>query len=245
MDDRQLDQLLSLLKEASYYPDGITLVRVGKNPGLLPSKSGFMYEAAQHALQTGYLDLIKQEGKADAVRLTERGETYMREHQDPRKSLEELLYQLRLSEQNFPRWLADVEAQMAAFRLRTQSFLEQQGQELHRLIGRAEAALRRLGASPAPSAMPPLEPWQIETLHLLQQRARSGQSETPFPLLFATLHKAGFAHLTIPDFHAGLQLLQDQGSIKLLKLSTTLDKLAEPEYALASDGIIYYSAQQS
>jgi hypothetical protein len=243
--ERQAEQLLTLLKEASYYPDGMTFLRVGKNPGLIPSKTGPLFESAQQALQAGYLELIKQEGKADAVRLTARGEVYLREHQDPRKSLEELLYQLRTSEQNFPRWLADIESQMAAFRLRTQAFLEQQGEGLHKLIARAEAALRRIEAGQVPATLPALEAWQIETLHVLHRRGRSNQAQTPFPWLFSHLQQVGFNHLTIPDFHAGLQLLQDQGSIKLIKLSTTLDQLAEPEYALASDGVIYYSAQQS
>jgi hypothetical protein len=241
--ERHSDYLLTLLKDASYYPDGITLLRVGKNPGLLSSKSGPVYEAAQQALQAKYLEIVKQEGKADAVRLTALGETYLREHQDPRKSLEELLHQLRLSEQGMPRWLADIEAQLAAFRLRCQTFLEQQGQTLHQLIARAEAALRRLEGGPLSESAAALVPWQVEALNILKRQAASGHQESPLPWLFNALQQADFSHLTIPDFHAGLQVLQDRGSISLLPPPASLPTLAEPEYALVCDGIIYYSAR--
>lgn len=243
--DRQADLLLTLLKDASWYPDGITLYRVGKNPGLLSSKTGPLQSVAQEALQSGYLELVKQEGKADAARLTPRGEAYLREHADPRNALEELLTQLRSTQQGMPRWVAEIEAQFAAFRMRMQTFLDQHGQALVKLIHRAEAALRRLETSPGSQpVLESLEPWQVELLMILDRQGASSGS-TPLPRLFSQLHQAGFQEVTIPDFHNGLLLLRDRGSLKLHQPAQGLDSLSEPEYALVDEGLIYYATSRN
>ena len=120
--------ILTALKDAGQYPDGVALFRIGKTPGLFASKTGHALEAAQEALRAGYLELVKSEGKGEVVRLTSRGELYLREHLDPKTSLEELLVQLRTVQGTMPRWLAEVDTHLAAFRLRMQSQLDAQGQ---------------------------------------------------------------------------------------------------------------------
>jgi hypothetical protein len=228
--------LLSALKEAGQHPDGIALYRVGKNPGLFTSKSGTAQEAAQEALRAGYLELVKSEGKGEVVRLTSKGDLYLREHLDPKSTLEELLVQLRTVQDSMPRWLAELDTHLAAFRLRMQSQLDAQGQALTRLITRAEAALRRLEAGgTAPSKS--LEPWQVEVLQNLGDQRRS-LSE-----LFASVQCNGFGELTIPEFHMGLLVLRDRGSVQLVEQGDNEEALAEPEYALVDEGCIYVAAR--
>jgi hypothetical protein len=229
--------LLNALKDAGQYPDGIPLYRVGKNPGLFASKAGLAQEAAQAALQAGYLESIKHEGKAEAVRLTPRGELYLREHLDPKTTVEELLVQLRTSQGTMPRWLSEIDTQLSAFRLRMQSHLEQQGQALTRLITRAESALRRLEAGGTVGS-PSLEPWQVEVLQVLGRQ----RSKAPLPALFAGVQGGGFTELTIPEFHSGLLLLRDRGNITLAPQDPDEEALIEAEYALVDDGCIYIAA---
>jgi len=231
--------MLAALKDAGQHPDGVALYRVGKNPGLFASKTGIAHEAAQAAMQAGYLTPVKVEGKAETVRLTSRGEAFLREHLDPKASVEELLAHLRATQHSLPRWLAEVDAQLAAFRLRMQTSLEQQGKALTRLIGRAEAALQRLEHGVQTTKGKALEPWQVESLQLLE----GAQGVTPLARLFSELQRNGFGELTIPIFHTGLLLLRDRGNLQLVAMTEDDGPLSEPEFALVDEGQIYLSAR--
>ncbi len=226
------DLIIAACKEAGLHPEGIALYKVGKNPGLFTSKTGPAGDAAQYALQAGYLELLRTDGKAEMVRLTPRGEAYLKEHLDPKPVLEELLVQLQHHQQAMPRWLAEIDAQFAAFRLRSLNFLEQQGTALAKLIERTEAALRRVHQTPERES---LEPWQVETLVCLDTK----QPEYTLPDLFHAMEQAGFRDLTIPEYHHGILLLRDRGAIQLIAESAASGPLAEPEYALIDDGNIY------
>jgi hypothetical protein len=125
---------------------------------------------------------------------------------------------------------------LAAFRLRMQTFLEHQGQELTRLTRRAEAALRRLETGGVVAARS-LEPWQVEVLQTLERQG----GPVAFPALFRRLQENSF-DLTVPDFHHGLLLLRDRGSLMLGEQAVGEELLAEPEYALVDEGCIYVSA---
>ncbi|MFO0812671.1 MAG: hypothetical protein U0796_05605 [Gemmatales bacterium] len=227
--------LIAGCKEAAQHPEGIALYKVGKNPGLFTAKTGIPGDTAQYALQSGYLELLRTEGKAETVRLTERGAAFLREHLDPKPTLEELLTQLRTHQGTMPRWLAEIDAQFAAFRLRSLNFLEQQGAELNKLIERTEAALRRLQAGQLPALNATLEPWQVEALVAVD-------AATPWMGLAEIYHhleQRGFRSLTIPDYQHGILLLRDRGAVKLIPESDMPGPMLEPEYALIDEGKIY------
>lgn len=230
--------IVTACKEAGQHPEGIALFKVGKNPGLFTARTGPAGEAAQYSLQAGYLELLRSEGKAEMVRLTPRGEAFLKEHLDPKPVLEELLVQLQQHQQTMPRWLAEIDAQFAAFRLRSLNFLEQQGAALTKLIERTETALRRIHQTPERES---LEPWQVEVLVCLDTR----QPEFNLAELFHILEKAGFRDLTIPDYHHGILLLRDRGNIHLITESSKAEPLAEPEYVLIDEGNIYVGIKRS
>lgn len=238
--ERHIEQIAAACREAGQHPEGIALYKVGKNPGLFTSKTGPVGEAATQALQSGYLELLRTESKAETVRLTARGEAFLREHLDPKATLEELLVQLRAHQQTMPRWLAEIEAQFAAFRLRSLNFLEQQGAAITNLLQRAESALRRLERGGLSAITEALEPWQVEALVTLDQ----GQKALPLADLFHALEKAGFTQLTIPDYHHGILILRDRGAIKLIAEGTSDGPLLEPEFALIDEGRIYVGVER-
>jgi hypothetical protein len=233
-----MELVITACKEAAQHPEGIALYKVGKNPGLFTTKTGPAGEAAQYALSSGYLELLRTENKAETVRLTPRGEAFLNEHLDPKPVLEELLTQLQHHQQTMPRWLAEIDAQFAAFRLRSLNYLEQQGTTLTKLIERTEAALRRINRTAEPLA---LEPWQVETLVYLDTK----QPEQNLAELFHHLEKVGFRDLTIPDFQHGILLLRDRGAIQLIAQSESIDHLQEPEYALIDEGSIYIGVKRA
>lgn len=238
--ERWNELLVAACKEASQHPEGIALYKVGKNAGLFNARTGPAGEAAQYALQAGYLELLRTENKAETVRLTPRGEAFLREHLDPRPTLEELLALLRTHQQSMPRWLAEIDAQFASFRLRSLNYLEQQGATLASLISRTEAVLRRLEQGKLPTLTEALEPWQVEVLLFLEKHTEP----TELPAVFHALETAGFRELTIPDFQHGLLLLRDRGAIELIAESQHTGPLLEPEYALIDDGRIYVAMQR-
>lgn len=233
--DRHIEQIAAACREAGQHPEGIALYKVGKNPGLFTSKSGVAGEAAAQALSAGYLELLRTEGKGETVRLTVRGEAFLREHLDPKATLEELLVQLQAHQQTMPRWLAEIESQFAAFRLRSLNYLEQQGAAITKLLARAEAALRRLEGGGLPALTQALEPWQVETLVALEQNKKTLELSE----LFHALEKAGFTQLTIPDFHHGILILRDRGAIQLIAEGINDGPMLEPEYSLIDEGRIY------
>ena len=69
----------------------------------------------------------------------------------------------------------------------------------------------------------------------------SGKRRT-LPELFASVQGNGFGELTIPDYHHGLLVLRDRGSVRLLEQDVGEEPLAEPEYALVDEGCIYVAA---
>jgi len=238
--ERHIEQIATACKEAGQHPEGIALYKVGKNPGLFTSKTGSAGEAATLALESGYLELLRTENKADTVRLTPRGQAFLREHLDPKATLEELLLQLKNHQQTMPRWIAEIDAQFAAFRLRSLNFLEQQGQAITKLLDRAESALRRLEGGGLAAITEALEPWQVEVLVTLDQK----QTSLPLADIFHALEKAGFTQLTIPDFQHGLLILRDRGAIKLIVENPNDGPMLEPEYALIDEGRIYVSMER-
>jgi hypothetical protein len=226
-----MELVIAACKEAGQHPEGIALYKVGKNPGLFTSKTGPGGEAAQYALSAGYLELLRTDSKAEQVRLTPRGEAYLKEHLDPKPVLKELLTQLQHHQQTMPRWLAEIDSQFAAFRLRSLNHLEQQGQTLAKLIERVEAALRRVQHSPHQGT---LEPWQVETLVLLENEHKLNLSD-----LFHRLEKSGFRDMTIADYHHGVLLLRDRDALDLIAESNNDGPMLEPEYALIDEGKIH------
>lgn len=238
--ERHIEQIAAACREAGQHPEGIALYKVGKNPGLFTSKTGPVGEAATQALQSGYLELLRTESKAETVRLTARGEAFLREHLDPKATLEELLVQLRAHQQTMPRWLAEIESQFAAFRLRSIHFLEQQGSAITKLLARAESALRRLETGNLSAMTSALDPWQVEALVKLDQ----GPSTLSLADLFHSLEQAGFTQLTVPDFHHGVLILRDRGAIKLLQEGLNDAPMLEPEYALIDEGRIYVGVER-
>ena len=82
--ERHIEQIVTACKEAGQHPEGIALYKVGKNPGLFTSKTGPSGEAATQALESGYLELLRTDNKAETVRLTPRGEAFLKEHLDPK-----------------------------------------------------------------------------------------------------------------------------------------------------------------
>jgi len=237
---RHIELIAAACREAGQHPEGIALYKVGKNPGLFTSKAGAAGEAAAEALQAGYLELLRTDSKAEMVRLSPRGEAFLKEHLDPKATLEELLVQLRAHQQTMPRWLAEIDAQFAAFRLRSLNFLEQQGASLTKLIERAESALRRLESGGLPALTEALEPWQVEALLTLDKKP----GVLLLADLFHALEKAGFSQLTIPDFQHGLLLLRDRGAIKLVREELNDGPMLEPEYALIDEGRIYVGVER-
>lgn len=238
--DRHIELIATACKEAGQHPEGIALYKVGKNPGLFTSKTGPAGEAATQALQAGYLELLRTDSKAETVRLTARGEAFLKEHLDPKATLEELLVQLKAHQQTMPRWIAEIDAQFAAFRLRSLNFLEQQGASITRLLERTESALRRLESGGMPALTEVLEPWQVEALLTLDQKPGTMSLAD----LFHALEKAGFTQLTIPDFQHGLLLLRDRGTIKLVQEGINAGPMLEPEYALIDEGRIYVGVER-
>jgi hypothetical protein len=238
--ERHIEQIATACKEAGQHPEGIALYKVGKNPGLFTSKTGPAGEAATQALESGYLELLRTDSKAETVRLTPRGEAFLREHLDPKATLEELLLQLKNHQQTMPRWIAEIDAQFAAFRLRSLNFLEHQGQAITRLLDRAESALRRLEGGGLAALTEALEPWQVEVLVTLDQK----QTSLPLADIFHALEKAGFTQLTIPDFQHGLLILRDRDAIKLIAENPNDGPMLEPEYALIDEGRIYVGIER-
>lgn len=239
--ERQKEQLVAACKEAGQHPEGIALYKVGKNPGLFTAKTGPAGEMAQFALQAGYLELLRNDNKAETVRLTQRGEAFLREHLDPKATLEELLEQLRTHQQTMPRWIAEIDAQFAAFRLRSLNFLEQQGAALTKLIERSESVLRRLESGKLAAVVNALEPWQVEVLVQLDKHSGSwGLAEA-----FHHLEGAGFSQLTVPDYQHGLLILRDRGAVQLVTDSTTSEPMLEPEFALIDEGRLYVALQRT
>jgi len=238
--ERHIEQIAAACKEAGQHPGGIALYKVGKNPGLFTSKTGPVGEAAVQALQAGYLELLRTDSKAETVRLSPRGEAFLREHLDPKATLEELLLQLKSHQQTMPRWIAEIEAQFAAFRLRSLNFLEQQGQAISKLLDRAESALRRLEGGGLAAITEALEPWQVEVLVTLDQK----QTSLPLADIFHALEKASFTQLTIPDFQQGILILRDRGAIKLIAENPSDGPMLEPEYALIDEGQIYVGVER-
>lgn len=238
--ERHIEQIATACKEAGQHPEGIALYKVGKNPGLFTSKTGPAGEAATQALESGYLELLRTDNKAETVRLTPRGEAFLKEHLDPKATLEELLLQLKNHQQTMPRWIAEIDAQFAAFRLRSLNFLEQQGQAITKLLDRAESALRRLEGGGLAAITEALEPWQVEVLVTLDQK----QSSLSLSDIFHALEKAGFTQLTIPDFQHGLLILRDRGAIKLIPENPNDGPMLEPEYALIDEGRIYVAVDR-
>lgn len=238
--DRYIEQIVTACKEAGHHPEGIALYKVGKNPGLFTSKTGAIGEAATQALAAGYLELLRTDSKAETVRLTPRGEAFLKEHLDPKATLEELLTQLKAHQQTMPRWIAEIDAHFAAFRLRSLNFLEQQGAAITKLLQRTEAALSRLESGGLSAITEALEPWQVEVLVSLDRENRSMMLSD----LFHALEKAGFTQLTIPDYQHGLLILRDRGAIKLVAEGINDGPMLEPEYALVDEGRIYVAVDK-
>ncbi|HMO34417.1 MAG TPA: hypothetical protein PKA06_00100 [Gemmatales bacterium] len=233
-----MEQLITACREAGQHPEGIALYKVGKTPGLFSSRSGSAGEAAQTALAAGYLELLHTDAKVEIVRLTPRGETFLREHLDPKPVLEELLQQLQTQQQAMPRWLAEIDAQLASFRMRSLHFLEEQGRQLARLTARVESALKRLQQSGKTQL---LEPWQVQILMLLDTH----EGDYLLSEVYHQLEKSGIQDLTIPEFQHGLLLLRDRGNIELVQENKNTGPLEEPEFAVIDEGRIFVAIRRA
>jgi hypothetical protein len=244
--DKTTDTLIAALKEALTRPEEQPLFKIGKQAGLFAGRTGANEEAAQAALRDGLLEVVRTETKGKAstewVRITPRGVQFGYQHESPKAVLEELVSILKTNQEGLPRWSEELRAQLHGLTHRYEQLLERQRHYLESLGQRAEEALRRLGVGPG---QPTLAPWQLDAIDYLdRRRAAGGHSECTLPELFNALRPA-HADLSIADFHGGLGILRDRGTVALLPHGGHLSDLAEPEYALLEGAAVYYGVKRT
>lgn len=244
--DKTTETLIEALKEALARPEEQPLYKIGKQPGLFPSRTGLYADAAQRALQHGLLEIVRSEikGKAESdwVRITTRGVQFVYQHESPKAVLEELVNTLRPNQHGVPRWIEDLQAHLQTLTQGFTELLERQAHYLDHLAKRAEEALRRLTAGVDPAS---LELWQLDALDYLDRRkAVPRPDDCSLPELFHHLEEK-HAGLKVTAFHDGLAHLRDRGALELVAYGGHLSELAEPEYALLEGAAVYYTVRRT
>jgi hypothetical protein len=242
--DSTTELVVAALKQALTHGAELSLYRAGKQPGLFTGKTGGPGEAAALALRDGLLEIVRTDAKGEWVRLSPRGVQYLAQHESPKAVLEELIAVFRANQAGLPRWVAEMQAQLNALQHRLTEFVEKHTHALAQLSLRAEGALRRVQAGPAPAGGPALAPWQLDALTYLDQRRVAGNGSCPLPELFAAL-RVNHVSLTIPALHDGLKHLRDRGAVAFLPHAGPLTDLAEPEFALVEGSAIAYAVTRS
>lgn len=236
--DRPSDFIVAALRLAEEHPLGLALYRSGKSNGLFPPKVELAGEAANFALDQGLLQIVK-ESNPEVYRATPKGIAWLDETQNPKEALEKLLLELATHESNMPVWLADLKGQLQALTQKLHNHLEEQGNQLQKLRSKVETALLRLEKVGEKSLHgKTLAGWQVDAIVHLERLKKSGATQCSLADLYKEVH-AAHPELSLPEYHAGLLLLRDHGSVTLLTHPGPIRELAEPEFALMDGPRVY------
>jgi len=246
--ERRNALLLEAFKVALAEPGEQRLYRAGKLSGLFPSRAGAAHDAAEFALQAGYLEKTRTETKGktdiDWVKLTPAGVAFVHDQDSPRAVLLELRDTLASARSGIPASLEWMRADFEAFATQAALQLQKVAEKVDALAARVEEALRRADAiGPALSPeMDDLVPWGLQALTYLDQRRETGAArECDLPELFAAIGRT-HPEMSRGEFHDGLRRLRDNGAIRLLP--SLGDDLHEPEYALLDGAAMLYYAKR-
>ncbi|MCI0681897.1 MAG: hypothetical protein L0Y71_07310 [Gemmataceae bacterium] len=239
--------LLEALRQGSATAGEQRLYRAGKLPGLLPSRSSLHAEAAVVALRDGLIEIVRTETRGKTavewVRVTPKGVQFVLDRESPVRAMDELQALLKLNEQGFPGWVAELRQRIDDIGERFLGEVQALRQRFEALVGRVEDSLKRTdkyGPPPVPGAAGAI-PWAHDLVEYLERRAASGMGDKcAMPELFGHL-KVKEAELSIKDFHIGLRRLHDRGSVRLLPHEAP-DGPPEPEYALLDGPAVYWYA---
>jgi hypothetical protein len=245
--DKITELLIVALKQAMAGPGEQRLFRMGKLPGLFPSRAGAGAETAARALRDGMLEVVRTEtrGKTTVewVRPTPRGVDFLHQHESPVRAMQELRAVLGINQEGIPAWVAEIRQNLQALAARLTEEAQAIAHRLDALSQRVAEGLKRAeGLAPAlPDGTAAAVPWGQEALDYLDRRRAGGiPGQCPLPELFAALREK-HTELTVKDFHAGLRRLHDRGVLRLLPFEGT-GELPEPEYALLDGAAVYYYA---
>jgi hypothetical protein len=240
MDRRKLD-LLDALRTGAQQRGEIRLYRRGKLPGLFGQRTQANAEIANHAIKDGLLEVIRTEtvGKTvvEWVRVTPRGLDFLVEHESPLRALEDLREMLAINQEGLPLWIAE-------FNTRVSDQVRRYVEEVRTVSERIDYLSRRVIEAidqfkEAHAAPPPTVSWAQVALDCLTHREQVGLGpRCPLAELFAVL-KEKHSALTLKEFHAGLKIMQDGSTIRLLPGSGSGDTPG-PEYALLDGAVVYY-----
>ncbi len=240
--DKVKEALLTALKQAMAEEGEQRLFRSGKVEGLFPSKTGVHAEASQRALNDDLLEVVRTETKGKTqvewVRLTTKGQDFVRRGESPARAMDELSDILRTTQEGLPVWVEQIQQQLAEVTGKLVEEVHSISRRLAVLGERVENAIRATSVGPDPSTNGRQQTvqWAGELLDYLDCRQ---EKETPCPLseVFAAL-RMKHKDLTIKEFHSGIRRLYDRG---LIKLSAVVNgELPQPEYALLVDSTLYY-----
>lgn len=248
-DPRLQSLILDGLRGALAGPGEHRLFRAGKFQGLFVSRAGAAGEAAEAALNAGFLDKVRTETRGKTlvewVKLTPRGVDYLHAHESPQAVLRDLHETLQLTRDGVPTVFDGFRTDLHELSKRLELALASVLTRLDTLTARVEAAIRRTETEPARrNGLQEIVPWAMEALAYLDRRSTTGVT-TPcnLPELFAAL-ALKYPDLTLTSFHDGLRRLQDLRALELQPGDPTA--LAEPEYALL-DGprMLYHVSRQA
>jgi hypothetical protein len=243
------EALLDALRQALAEPREHLLFKAGKHPGLFAGKSGANTEAASHALQGGFLELVRTEPKGSTtlewVRITPAGVTFLHDHESPVRALNDLKDMLNTSQLALPAWLSQMQAELQQLASRLSQQAERWTQHLQSLERRVEEALKRIPAgSSLSNGMAAIVPWAPDALAYLDRRQTGNHSGScSLPELFTAV-KQNHGDLSLTAFHSGLRRLQDGRVLRLLPFPDAPEKLPEPEYALLDGSAVLYYAEK-
>jgi hypothetical protein len=239
--DQGTTALLEALRFAAQEGAEVRLYRRGKLPGLFAQRAGLPAEAAQQALEQKLLEVtrVETEGKTtiEWARVTPKGMEFLLASQSPVRALDELRAALRVNQQGFPAWAAQMQERIDALTAHCAAEVTAMRSGFEQMARQVDAAIARLEKARNEAA--PDLPWGAAAIDYLERRAQVGLgTRCPLADLFTTL-KQKHADLSIKDFHNGLKQLQGGNAIELLPGLGPADTPG-PEYALLDGASLYY-----
>lgn len=217
MAGRSDDLILAALRRLHAEP-GLRLFGAGKAEGAFPQRSAAAVRAAETLLDQG---LVAANAEASACWLTAAGAEWLRDHENPRTLLEDLL---RTSEM-----------QLAEFRGLAE-LCKKQAERLEGQQRNLAAMLARLPAAPRTEAAA-----ELAIQEILCERAKLPQ---PGASTVADLYqqlRARRLPVTVGQFHDTLRSLRAAGQLRLSAWTGPLYDLPEPALALlVGHEVLYY-----
>lgn len=242
--------VLDALKLAIATPGEHRLYRSGKQPGLLPVRSGAYAAAAKLLVEERLLEVTRraESGKTvvEWVRVTPAGVDYLHSHESPRAVLAELHDALAVTRTGVPVWLDELRQELVAIGEKLAHEVAGLTNRLDAIASRVDEALRRADAKGPgwPDAVADIAPWAVVALAHLDRRRETGVvGACPLPELYAAVRRRE-PLVALSEFHAGLHRLAEAKALRLLPHTGPMSDLTEPEYAIvAGNDLLYYAVR--